>query len=93
MTRIAVCAKFLPILAMKEEPKMPDESRPEAPLGAPELPTEKAFLVQLSSETGPTTEPFAGRVEHLASGRRLRFANVAAFRAALIRLLAEAKQP
>jgi hypothetical protein len=73
---------------------MSDESMPDAsPPEAPELPTEKAFVVQLSGETGPTLEPFAGRVEHLASGRRLRFGNLAAFRAAVIRLLAEAKQP
>lgn len=60
---------------------------------APELPTEKAFVLQLSRETGPTLEPFAGRVEHLATGRRLRFESFAAFRAAVVRLLTEAKQP
>jgi len=56
---------------------------------APELPTAKAFVVQLSRETGPTLEPFAGRVEHLATGRRARFFED--FQAAVIRLLAEAK--
>jgi hypothetical protein len=81
------------IAARIERPEMPDESRAEAPPAeAPELPTEKAFVVQLSGETGPTLEPFAGRVEHLASGRRLRFGSFAAFRAAVIRLLAQAKQ-
>ena len=59
---------------------------------APELPTEKAFVVQLTRETGPSLEPFAGRVEHVASGRRLRFRDFAAFRAAVTRLLAEASQ-
>ena len=59
----------------------------------PELPTEKAFVLQLTRETGPGLEPFAGRVEHVASGRRLRFEDFAAFRAAVVRLLAEAKQP
>jgi hypothetical protein len=57
---------------------------------APELPTEKAFVVQLTRETGPGLEPFAGRVEHVASGRRLRFGDFAAFRAAVSDLLAEA---
>ena len=57
---------------------------------APELPTEKAFVFQLTRETGPSLEPFAGRVEHIASGRRLRFGDLAAFRAAVARLLAEA---
>jgi len=49
---------------------------------APELPTEKAFVVQLTRGTGPSLEPFAGRVEHIASGRRLRFGDFAAFQAA-----------
>jgi hypothetical protein len=59
---------------------------------APELPTGKAFVLQLSRETGPTLEPFAGRIEHLASGRRLKFESFAAFQAAVGRLLTEAKQ-
>lgn len=59
---------------------------------AGELPTENAFVLQLRGDTGPTLEPFAGRVEHLASGRRLRFDNFAAFCAAVTRLLAEARQ-
>ena len=72
---------------------MPDASKAEAsPAEATELSTEKAFLLQFSSETGPTSEPFVGRVEHLASGRRIRFTNVAGFRAALIRLLTEERQ-
>lgn len=58
----------------------------------PELPTSKAFVLQLSRETGPTLEPFAGRVEHLSSGRRLRFESLPAFQAALIRLLTETEQ-
>ena len=44
-----------------------------SPSEAPELPTEKAFVVQLTRETDPSLEQFAGRVEHIASGRRLRF--------------------
>jgi hypothetical protein len=56
----------------------------------PELPTAKAFVVQLSRETGATLQPFAGRVEHLATGRRLRFQTFEDFQAAVTRLLAEA---
>ena len=59
---------------------------------APELPTDKAFVLQLSRDTGPALEPFAGRVEHLGTGRRLRFESFAAFQAAVIRLLDEAKR-
>jgi hypothetical protein len=58
----------------------------------PELPTDRAFVLQLSRETGPTLEPFAGRVEHLATGRRTRFATFEEFRAAMIRLLGEASE-
>ena len=49
-------------------------------------------MLQLSHDTGPTLQPFAGRVEHLATGRRARFATFEDFRAAVIRLLSEAKQ-
>ena len=58
----------------------------------PELPTGKAFVLQLSRETGPGLATFAGRLEHLVSGRRLRFVSFATFRAAVIRLLTETKQ-
>jgi len=68
-----------------------DQSEP--PPEAPELPTDKAFVLQLSRETGPTLEPFTGRIEHLATGRRLRFDGLAAFQAAVRRLLTEAKRP
>jgi hypothetical protein len=59
-------------------------------LNAPELPTGKAFVLQLSRDTGPTLQPFAGRVEHLASGRRARFETFEDFQAVVIRLLSEA---
>ena len=46
----------------------------------------------VSRLTGPTLEPFAGRVDHLATCRRLRFESFAAFQAAMIRLLTDTKQ-
>jgi len=67
--------------------KAPTHSR----LEAPELPTGKAFVVQLSRDTGPTLDPFIGRVEHLATGRRLRFESLADFQAAVIRLLTDTR--
>ena len=54
------------------------------------LPTEKAFVLQLSQDTGSTLCPFAGRLEHLLSCRRERFETLEDFLAALKRLLAEA---
>ena len=70
--------------------RRPARAKPRK-LDAPELPTGKAFVLQLSRDTGPTLQPFAGRVEHLASGRRARFATFEDFRAAVIRLLGEAR--
>ena len=49
-------------------------------------------MLQLSRETGPTLKPFTGRVEHLGSGRRLRFESLTTFQTALIRLLTETEQ-
>jgi hypothetical protein len=74
-----------------EEHRPANEGVPGAdcPPPAGELPTGKAFVVQLRHDIGPTLEPFAGRVEHLASGRRLRFDSFAAFQAAVTRLLEE----
>ena len=51
------------------------------------LPTERAFLLQLTSCSGSSSEGFAGRLEHLSSGRRVRFATWEAFRAAVGELL------
>ena len=51
----------------------------------------KAFVLQLSRDTGPTLQPFTGRVEHLATGRRVRFATFEDFQQAVIRLLSEAQ--
>jgi len=55
----------------------------------PELPMEKAFVLKLSRDTGNMLTPFAGRLEHLSTGRRVRFATVEEFLAALTRLLDE----
>jgi len=49
-------------------------------------------VLQLSRETGPTLSPFTGRVEHLTTGRRLRFESLRAFQAALTRLLTETER-
>lgn len=66
-------------------------ARCQPPVG-PELPVGKAFVLQLSRETGPALAPLAGRVEHLSTGRRVRFGSVEELMAALTRLLRETKQ-
>ena len=41
----------------------------------PAFPVWKAFVLQFSRETGTKAGIFSGRVEHMSSGRRARFAS------------------
>lgn len=59
----------------------------------PALPSWKAFVVQLSHDTTPRGDIFAGRVEHLGSGRRLRFASGEELVSAVMRLLTDLEKP
>ncbi|HSP96430.1 MAG TPA: hypothetical protein VL049_04190 [Candidatus Dormibacteraeota bacterium] len=63
---------------------MADQQSPSPPT----LPAWKAFVVQFAADAamGPTC---AGRVEHLSSGRRVRFNSQEELLAVLGRLLAE----
>jgi hypothetical protein len=65
----------------------PCESAASTPV--PELPAWKAFVVQFSREAGTPTRVFAGRVEHLSSGRRARFQTREELLAILTKLLNE----
>ncbi len=53
----------------------------------PALPVWKAFVVQFSRKTGAQPGTFAGRVEHMSSGRRARFASREELIATLQRML------
>ena len=53
------------------------------------LPVWKAFVVQFSRETSARTGTFSGRVEHMNSGRRARFASTRELLAVLRKLLDE----
>ena len=55
----------------------------------PSLPAWKAFVVQFSRSTGSRSGVFAGRIEHLNSGRRVRFESRRALLATLERMLDE----
>ena len=66
-------------------------ARVEPPHAEPALPPWKAFVVQLSKDTTPDSGTFAGRVEHLGSGRRERFSSGKELLASLLRLLEEAE--
>jgi hypothetical protein len=67
-------------------PRRPASSAKEE---APALPVWKAFVVQFSRETTAKTGTFSGRVEHLSSGRRARFATTAELLAVLWKMLGE----
>ena len=71
-------------------PKTPDPSCRSTSIDTQEVPTLpvwKAFVVQFSRETGTQPGPFAGRVEHMSSGRRAGFASAEELLAALGKLL------
>ena len=55
----------------------------------PSLPPQKAFVVQFTVDSEPAAGVFAGRVEHLATGVRLRFASPGTLLDCLRRLLGE----
>jgi hypothetical protein len=54
----------------------------------PSLPYQKAFVVQFSAETDARLERAAGRVEHLQTGRRTRFASIYDLLGCIVALLA-----
>jgi len=56
---------------------------------APTLPVYKAFVVQFTRETRTHTGTFAGRVEHISSGRRARFTSPQELLAVLTKMLDE----
>lgn len=55
----------------------------------PALPSWKGFVIQLSHDTTPESGIFAGRIEHLCSGRRQRFASGKELLATVMRLLSD----
>lgn len=71
--------------------KRPDRQGPETV--KPALPSWKAFVIQLSHDTTPESGIFAGRIEHLGSGRRQRFASGKELLSAVMRLLSDIDAP
>jgi len=55
-----------------------------------DLPSERAFLVQLSAQTSRDLESLGGRVEHVSSGRATRFGSQAELWAFVAGVLAAA---
>jgi hypothetical protein len=73
--------------------KRPDEEGQRRVDTAPTLPYAKAFVVQFTAETGSRLEPATGRVEHLLTGQRFRFASIADLVAGIRTLLASSTSP
>jgi hypothetical protein len=40
------------------------------------LPTERVFLIRLSSSAEPSTDDYCGRIEHVQTGRVTRFSSI-----------------
>jgi len=55
----------------------------------PGLPYAKAFVVQFTAETDARLEHAGGRVEHLQTGRRARFASIVDLLACIVSLLGD----
>jgi hypothetical protein len=73
------------------KPKKADGQEPE--IIEPALPSWKAFVIQLSHDTTPDSGIFAGRIEHLSSGRRRRFASGKELLSVVMRLLSDLDAP
>jgi hypothetical protein len=71
--------------------KKPDSQEPD--IVEPALPSWKAFVIQLSHDTTPDSGVFAGRIEHLSSGRRQRFASGKELLSMVMRLLHDLDAP
>jgi len=56
----------------------------------PSLPTQRAFVVQLHSESKLAKGQFKGRVEHIVSGQSTHFSSMKALKAFMQRVLADA---
>jgi len=67
-----------------------EANRAEPPAEPVVLPSERGFLLQLTSASRPPAGEFAGRLEHLSSGRRVRFSTWAEFEMAVAELLGRA---
>lgn len=72
------------------ESTKPDSDQPDRG-EEPRLPSWKSFVIQLSHDTTPASGIFAGRIEHLGSGRRHRFASGKELLSMVMRLLREAE--
>jgi hypothetical protein len=85
------------MIAMKRRrgttPKRTSPSSAKPGKVGPALPAWKAFVVQFSRETEPDATVFAGRVEHLSSGRRAHFDSADELLAKMRQLLGDATAP
>jgi len=53
------------------------------------LPTERVFVIRLSSRTEPSTGNYGGRIEHVQTGRVTRFSSLGELEKFITEMLAE----
>lgn len=77
---------------MKSDPRSAS-ARESSARDVPTLPVWKAFVVQFSRDTRATDGPFAGRIEHMSSGRRAPFYSAEEFMAAMRTMIEQLGDP
>jgi hypothetical protein len=73
---------------MAPDPTRAGDSVPRRTDDKPTLPYAKAFVVQFTAETDARLEHVTGRIEHLQTGRRVRFTSMDDLRAGFVAMLA-----
>ena len=73
---------------MTPDPSRAEDAVPRRADDKPTLPYAKAFVVQFTAETDARLEHVTGRVEHLQTGRRVRFTSMDDLRAGFVAMLA-----
>ena len=53
------------------------------------LPTDRVFLIRLSSSVEPPTDDYCGRIEHVQTGRVTRFSTIGEIEKFIAEMLAE----
>ena len=53
------------------------------------MPTDRVFLIRLSSSADPSTDDYCGRIEHVRTGRVMRFLSIGDTEKFIAEILAE----
>jgi hypothetical protein len=69
-----------------------DTTRQTLAQQAPALPTNRAFVVQFSRQVGESSDHWAGRIEHIVSGRATHFTSWAELQTFMKQILAQVEE-